>query len=405
MDRRAAAANPSVRALSRDLLTKVDDLTSQLCERIQAADDLYRGGQVVPTDDLWQSCRQNLELILTQLAGDAPAGVEPARATGRRRAEQGIPLPAILHAYRIGGRYIWDTLVVHADTSDTARDALLVAAADIWTIIDDYSEALIEAYRETIAERARRNAQVRAAMLGSVLDGNAGDGQGLWEAAATLQLPHQGTFVVVAAETRAAGDEALPRAEEALRRYGVASAWRLETARQVGVVAIRPPLTVSKLCQRLASLAGGRVGVSEAFAGLDQTASALRQAQMACAAATPGSRDIVRYEQEPIAVLLASVPELGGNVASAVLGPLLALPAPDRDMLLGTLRAWFAADGSATAAAARLHVHRNTVHHRLRRVEQLTGRRLTRPTAVGELHLALESARMFGVAGRPAGAG
>jgi hypothetical protein len=400
MEMRAAAADPSVRALSRDLLAKVDDLATQLCERIRTAEILYRGGQIVPDDDLWQSCRDNLELILTQLAGDAAPGVEAARATGRRRAEQGAPLPAILHAYRIGGRYVWDTLVAHADAGDTARDALLVTAADVWTIIDDYSEALIEAYRETISDRARRNAQVRTAVLGGLLGGDLGDGQRLWEAAAMLQLPHQGTFVVVAAETPAAGDEALPRVEEALRRYGIASAWRLDAESQVGVVAIRPPLTVAKLCQRLTPLASGRVGLSEAYPGLDLTPTALRQAEVARAAATPGSGEIVRYEQRPVAVLLASLPELGGNVAQAILGPVLALPAVDRDLLLDTLRAWFAADGSASAAAARLHVHRNTVHHRLRRVERLTGRSLARPTAVGELHLALEAARIFGVVPR-----
>jgi len=45
-----------------------------------------------------------------------------------------------------------------------------------------------------------------------------------------------------------------------------------------------------------------------------------------------------------------------------------------------------------------VHAHRNTVHYRLRRVEALTGRSPTRPTAVGELYLALESARILDAA-------
>jgi len=398
MGSRAASDEPSVRALSRDLLTKVDDLATQLADHIQAAESLYRGERVVPTGDLWQSCRHNLEHILTQLAGDALSNVEPARATGRRRAEQGVPLPAILHAYRVGGRFVWDSLLAHADTSDTARDALLRTAADVWDIIDDYSEALIEAYRDTIAEQARRDSQVRAAALGGLLDGDSPDESRLWETAAMLNLPHHGRFVVVAAETGRAGPEALPRVEDVLRRQNVTSAWRLDTAHQVGVVCVQPPLTVTKLCDRLTALATARAGVSETYAGLDQTAAALRQAKIACAAATPGSRELVRYDQQPIAVLLASVPELATTVAHAILGPVFALSAPDRDSLIGTLRAWFAADGSATAAAAQLHVHRNTVHYRLRRVEALTGRSLTRPTAVGELYLALESARILDAA-------
>jgi hypothetical protein len=397
MNPRRASDDPSVRALSRDLLTKLDDLATQLADRIKAAEALYRDERVVPPGDLLRSCRNNLDHILTQLAGDARSNVAPARATGRRRAEQGIPLPAILHAYRVGGRFVWETLLARGGSSATTRDALLRTAADIWTIIDDYSEALIEEYRETVADQAHRDAQVRTAALGSLLDGSLRDESRLWESAAMLQLPHHGTFVVVAAETHNPGQEALPRVEEALRRQNAASAWQVGTEQQIGVVTIRPPLTVAKLCQRLSTLATGRVGVSEQYSSLDQTPAALRQARLACAAATPRSRELVRYEQHPVGVLLASVPELGGAVTQAVLGPVLALPPPDRDILLDTLRAWFAEDGSATAAATRLHVHRNTVHYRLRRVEALTGRSLTRPAAVGELHLALEGTRILNV--------
>jgi hypothetical protein len=395
MNGRPAPDDPTVRAVSRDLLAKVDVLAAQLADRIRAAEALYRDERVVPAGDLWRSCRHNLEHILIQLAGDGSPSVEPARATGRRRAQQGLPLPAILHAYRVGGRFVWETLLEHADTSDAARNALLRTAADVWTIIDDYSEALIEEYRDSVAEQARRDAQARTAALGSLLDGNPLEESRLWESAAMLQLPHHGTFVVVAAETDRAGEEAIPRVEEALRRQNVASAWRLDRAHQIGVLAVRPPVTVSKLGQRLIALATGRIGVSEPYTSLDRTAVALRQAQVACAAATPRSREVVRYEQHPVAVLLASVPELGANVARAVLGPVLALPVPDRDLLLDTLRAWFTEDGSATATATRLHVHRNTVHYRLKRVEALTGRSLNRPTAIGELHLALESTRIL----------
>ena len=402
MGRLRASDEPSVRALSRKLLTMVDDLAADLADRIRRGEPHYARAQGVPKDDLWQSCRNNLQHIFTQLAGDAPMEMEAARSTGRRRAEQGVPLPAILHAYRIGGLYVWDTLVEHAEDNDAARDALYRSAGDVWTIIDDYSEALIESYRETIADQAGHNLQVRNAVLTSLLDGSLGDGSQVWECAAMLNLPHQGTFVVVVGETPRAGDEALPGVEVALRRRDIASAWRLETERQVGVAAVNAPASVTKICQLLAPLARGRLGVSEPYAQLDQSAAALRQAQVACAAATPGTCELVRYGQHPIAVLLASVPELGRNVAHAVLGPVLALPAPDRDALLDTMRAWFAENGSASATGTRLHMHRNTVHYRLRRVESLTGRDFTNPTDIGELHLALESIRMFGAVPREA---
>ena len=76
---------------------------------------------------------------------------------------------------------------------------------------------------------------------------------------------------------------------------------------------------------------------------------------------------------------------------------MLAQPTADREALLGTLRSWFARGGSASAAAAQLYVHRNTVRYRLRRLEDLTGRSLADPEAIGQIHLAMEAVRIFGL--------
>jgi DNA-binding PucR family transcriptional regulator len=104
----------------------------------------------------------------------------------------------------------------------------------------------------------------------------------------------------------------------------------------------------------------------------------------------------------PIAVLLAGAPDAATGVAQTILGPVLALPVAECDLLIGTLRAWFAVDGATSEAVAALHVHRNTVRYRLRRLEKLTGRSLSRPTGVAELHLTLEAVRVLHLHGAPA---
>jgi DNA-binding PucR family transcriptional regulator len=61
--------------------------------------------------------------------------------------------------------------------------------------------------------------------------------------------------------------------------------------------------------------------------------------------------------------------------------------------LLNTLATWFTSRGSATETAQSLYRHANTVRHRLRRVERLTGRSLNDSSAVAELRIALEAIR------------
>jgi hypothetical protein len=395
MSRQPEPPGPAVAVIGERLLGRVDDLATELTGLIRRTESFYGAGGVVPAADLRASVRDNLVHILSRLAGHPMTGLQPPRATGRRRAEQGVPLPVVLHAYRIAGKFIWAAILAEAAGDDSAATALLDAASDLWFIVDELSGEVTDAYRDTVGERARRHEQTRNAMLDVLLRGDLGDGERLWECATTLRLPHQGTFVVVAARAARPGVESIPHAEEALRARGVRSAWRVEVDAHVGVLVLTPRVGIDRLCAMLAELTGGPTGLSEPYENLEQTPSALRQARLAYAAATPPGHDLVRYEQVPVAVLLASAPDAATTVAQTILGPVLALPAPECDILLTTLRVWFAEEGSTSAAAVKLHVHRNTVRYRLRRLESLTGRSLARPTGVAELHLALQATRIL----------
>jgi DNA-binding PucR family transcriptional regulator len=164
-----------------------------------------------------------------------------------------------------------------------------------------------------------------------------------------------------------------------------------------GLVVLRPRFGLGELCQQLAHLALGRVGVSEEYGNLEQTATALRQARLACAAGTPRTTDLVRFDQAPVAVLLVSAPDAAESTARRILGPVLDLPDDDRAVIIDTVRIWLASAGSTSEAATRLHLHRNTVRYRLRRLEELTHRSLADPLDLADLHVALECARMLGI--------
>jgi hypothetical protein len=69
------------------------------------------------------------------------------------------------------------------------------------------------------------------------------------------------------------------------------------------------------------------------------------------------------------------------------------LPDVERETLFETFRVWQDSDTSLRGAAEVLICHPNTVRHRLRRIEQRTGRSLSRPRDVAELCLAFEVQR------------
>ena len=108
----------------------------------------------------------------------------------------------------------------------------------------------------------------------------------------------------------------------------------------------------------------------------------------------PGTTAVVGFGATPIPLLLANQPDASWQLADQVLAPVLQLSDPDRDTLLDTLETWSASAGSSTDAAKRLHHHRNTVHHRLRRLEQLTGRSCSDPVGSAELDVALTAVRL-----------
>ncbi|MER5266470.1 PucR family transcriptional regulator ligand-binding domain-containing protein [Actinosynnema sp. NPDC002837] len=91
-------------------------------------------------------------------------------------------------------------------------------------------------------------------------------------------------------------------------------------------------------------------------------------------------------------LLLAGVPEeLRRSLRRRLLGPVLDYDAEHGSDLVGTLRVFLDCSGSWTTAAARLHVHVNTLRYRVGRVEDLLGVDLSDFTERVDLYLALQA--------------
>jgi DNA-binding PucR family transcriptional regulator len=103
----------------------------------------------------------------------------------------------------------------------------------------------------------------------------------------------------------------------------------------------------------------------------------------------------MRYDRVELASLLASDLPRARAFVAARLGPLAAATEPAA-RLRETVLAFLVANGSGTRAAKELFVHHNTVAYRVKRAEELLGRRVTDGSV--ELMCALTLAAVLGSA-------
>ncbi|MBZ4014975.1 PucR family transcriptional regulator [Streptomyces purpurogeneiscleroticus] len=124
------------------------------------------------------------------------------------------------------------------------------------------------------------------------------------------------------------------------------------------------------------------IGVSAAVHSAEGLRGALEEARHArrVAAARPGAVCAAGHEELASHVLL--LPFVPDDVRRAftarLLDPLRDYDRRHRAELIPTLEAFLDSDGSWTRCAGRLHLHVNTLRYRVGRIEQLTGRDLSR---------------------------
>lgn len=377
---------------ARVLLDDLPQLTDRLVAVLQEQEPAYRTaveGDAVAT---WQEVHRSLRHSISSLLDPRGAREGARRCSwkiGATRAEQGLPLDAVLHAFRLGGSLVWQGLVDETSRAAPEDVRLLVhVASDVWDFVDEHSTIVADAYRQTERQLAwRRENRVRL-LAAALLDGTSRIAD-LPEAAQALDLPEQGRYVVVAVEgARSAGCTAA----QAALAPGVRVHWHTGMDTDHGIVLVVEGDAAAIVPDEQPP--GVRVGVSSVVEGLAAVGEARQLADTALRLC-PGQGGTVRLTEHLPAALVASSPDLAAALADRLLGPLAGLEPADAEVLLDTLATWLACDGSAQRASRRLYCHRNTVLNRLRRYEQLTGRSLSRPTDLIEAGLALTAHRLL----------
>ncbi|MEU6802678.1 PucR family transcriptional regulator [Streptomyces neyagawaensis] len=377
------------------LQERLPEFSEALEVRIRAEVDSYADDSVVPGESLRLSLERNARVVLAYFAKGSEPDTRPARETGRIRAEQGVPLVDTLHAYRIAFDSLWAHILDEAQRHPEVAEAQLAAgSSEIWMLFGRYAEVLATAYRETSTELSRQREARRSAVVEAVCRGDITDRAGLDDAARHLGLPKDGPYAVVVVAGLGAGEEPLPGIEAALREAHVPSAWGLLLDQQIGVLSLAVP-DAETLSLRTLRRRRARMGISPLFDSLGDTPRALRFARLALAGLAGESAGVARFDDHPLAMVVAAAPEEATRLVHVILKPVLALPPQDRTRLLETLRHWFAAGGRAQDTAERMFLHPNTVRYRLRRIEELTGRPLSDPRTLADLGAALEALRVL----------
>lgn len=337
------------------------------------------------------------------LAADALAEI---RTSAARRAEERVPLDAVLTAYHVGGRIGWQALCDDARPDET--DALIAAAGRVLGYVQQVTGEVAEAYLEEQQHIYGEERDARRAFASALLAGEPAE-----SLAARLGVQIAPAYLVVALRLGAHPDEAdrgvggavaarrkVRRVQSALDEWaGEAVVGLLDpasgaallpaTVESVGALADRLP----ELVELVAKSAG-----AEVIAG-----GAVAQGPADIGRASAQAHDVVRLagllDRPPGGYLLRDVlleyqltrPSDAQVELARLLDPIDRNPDLPR-----TLAVYLAHDLDRRRTAAALHVHPNTLDYRLRRIVELTGLDPSTSRGLQLLGAALAARRLAG---------
>ncbi|WP_179889639.1 PucR family transcriptional regulator, partial [Streptomyces sp. st115] len=258
---------------ARVLVASLPALTDRLVEALYAQEPGYRAAIESDRAEVWQevhhSLRHNVGSLI-QPREFRESAHRTSRWIGEIRAEQGVPLDAVLHAFRMGGAMVWQDLVDETARRDPDDVRLLVhVAADVWNFVDEHCGIVADAYRQAERRLTWRRENRQRLMVAALLDGTARIAD-LADAAVMLGLPEQGRYAVLAVATgpRGPGSAARP----ALTLPAAPEAVVLWHPGQDAEFAILPlagaPGELSELAAALDVPPGARAGIGSAVEGL-----------------------------------------------------------------------------------------------------------------------------------------
>jgi hypothetical protein len=341
--------------------------------------------------------------LLPRVAADLRASCWVLSPTGRLVAGTGSPPDGLAAAY-LRGKRVHRGCSIHA-AGGPPRNRL--AGWFVACSPPQPDESVAELLTLVALERAQHDQGVRverrlATELLLLLTGPA-DPVDIAAGLRSCRLPPDATFRVVVAQVDKAPEVAETLLDELTRPHAPRAAVATVDGAATAVLPVDGSTDLlSAIRAGVRSLEAGLgtarlvVGVSDQATGAAALPAALREAWHAREyAATQGGPAVVVCSGELAShvLLLAGVPAAAReSFRGRLLGPLAEYDRAHDADLLHTLDTFLACSGSWTQCAAQLHVHVNTLRYRIGRIEQLTGRDLSRFSDRVDFFLALRLA-------------
>ena len=342
----------------------------------------------------------------------SPADFEATREGAARRVHEDISLESFLHALRVWGRVLWETVLscTNEDVPAELRGALRIAG-QLLEHLDLLSTAAAQGYIDELQSTWSDREVVRRDLLDALVAGE-GESERVRRLARSLHLRLSARYVVVIirGEERAAEEaheQSLAKriahrriVEVARLRLKPTSGSLLVGMRHGEVIALYPFDDHAELdsvrgdcCQLARDLEeqGASVGMSGARDGLAKLAVSYGEAREAVEIAVgTGVRGRVIAFDEVLIDSIVRSSRHADRILEDSIGPLVRYDAERQAELVSTLRAYVSAGFNLTKSAELLCVHPNTVVYRLRRIRELSGRDPHNPDDLLLLYLGLK---------------
>jgi hypothetical protein len=353
------------------------EMAAELRSRMSAFEQLSDESRADVVKGLQRSNRRWSRFVSTGVA-PLDSDFDPLREWTRARAAEGMRLEDLLRSFGVAHQLGWQLLRRHAHSDES--DVLLEIAAPLAQYVDQVSAVVTETYlaeRELLVSEEERRTRDLLDRLCSASPLDAGDS----ELAERLGVPLERDYRPFAVSMPGRPTHSHAALAARLRQGG----WRLAVTQGDCVVG----LTWSPL--DLLDIGEGPdvvLAIGEPTPRGELTAAREEVMVLADHARRVGLMGRLTAEEHLLEILLGRSPRLLARLRAGVFEP---LGGEEHGELAHTLRTLIECRLDRTATSTALHVHRNTLAYRLKRIEEITGLDLSSPRDLACVYVALSS--------------